>query len=170
MAPLIVELRQNHQLEDGRTDWSGRSPAYRAAIGEVYTTAKVPPEYMVAVQAAIRYHVGNLLRETTSAEELEEAGMSAASPRQRLDRHRQLLNAIAAANAPSEKPNGDAARLATYAEALLENIDISDEALADQDAERRAAALISLHNIAAHADSLIAAMEAFEARQEQNPT
>lgn len=165
MAPLIVEMRRRHTLEDGRTDWSGRSPAYRAAIGQVYALAKVPPEHMVTVQAAIRYHVGNVLRQTAERDELEGAGMSAASPRERLDRQRAFLNALAAAQSSTGAPTGDAARLATYAEALLENVDVSDETLAATEPARREAACISLHNAAAHIDSLIAAIEAFEARQ-----
>lgn len=163
-APAIVELRSRHALEDGRVDWSGRSPGYRAAIGQVYERAHVPPEHMVSVQAAVRYHVGNLLRETAGQDELEQVGLTTVSPRQRLTRHRQLVDALAAAAAPSDHPNGDAARLATYAEALLENIDVSDATLEATDPARLGAAEVSLGNIAAHADSLLAALAAFKRR------
>src|SRR4051794_5299906 len=76
LAEIVIQLRSAHTLEDGRTDWSGRSPAYRQSMADIYTRARVPPEKLDTVQAALRYHVGNLLRDRAKDEELGAVGLS----------------------------------------------------------------------------------------------
>lgn len=91
IAPLVVELRSRFHLEDERTDWSGRSPGYRAAIREVYSLGEIPKESLDTVQAALRYHVGNLLRDRAPADELEGVGLIKLSPKKRLALRREAF-------------------------------------------------------------------------------
>ena len=120
-AGTIVELRQQFTLEDGRTDWSGRSPRYRAAIAQVYFRAHVPDDKLDTVQAALRYHVGNVLRERAEADELAAVGLSATSPKARIDRIRAVTVALA------NEGKADPLRLTEAAETLLGRV--SPEAL-----------------------------------------
>lgn len=84
LAPLIVELRSRHSLKNGLPDWSGRSPEYRADMHWIYAEARIPADQLDTVQAALRYHVGNLLRERASLLDLEAVGLKATSPKERL--------------------------------------------------------------------------------------
>src|SRR5919205_1123942 len=74
LAPIIVNLRRHFTLSNGVPDWSGRTPDYRRAVAELYARARIPNEQLTAVQQALRYHVGNLLREVAPPDELEAAG------------------------------------------------------------------------------------------------
>jgi hypothetical protein len=89
LAELIVELRSRHTLRDGRTDWSGRSPAYRQDIGWIYRSAGIPEVELDTTEAAIRYHVGNLLRARAAGTELAAVGLKQTSPKERLDQARR---------------------------------------------------------------------------------
>ena len=111
LAELVIKLRAEHTLEDGRKDWGGRSPAYRASMHDLYSRAQVPADKADTIQAAIRYHVGNLLRERTKGEELAAVGLSPVAPRTRLATRRKVLQAQAADAAPRQ----DVARLAVMA-------------------------------------------------------
>lgn len=141
LAPIVVDLRGSFQLDDSRRDWSGRSAGYRQAMSDLYTRAKVPADKLDTVQAALRYHVGNLLRERTSEEELAAVGLKAVAPRERLATQRQALAAQRAVAAPRQ----DAARLAAYAQALLEYAD--ENALADLTPERIVSTRLALEAI-----------------------
>lgn len=86
-ARAIVDLRRLYQHE-GVTDWTGRSLEYRDAIEHLYRQAEVPPDSESNVQAKIRYHVGNVLREVAPAEELKELGLAVAGPKGRAQQKR----------------------------------------------------------------------------------
>lgn len=136
-AEKIVNLRQHFTLADGRVDWSGRSPKYRALMQEIYARAHVPADRYDTVQAALRYHVGNLLRETADKDDLASVGLTAVAPRERLARNRAVVAAIAETGKVGDITS-DPLRLITYAEALLDHVaPASLEAL--QGAERGAA-------------------------------
>lgn len=96
LAVIIVELREEHHIADGRPDLAGRSAPYRAAIARIYERARMSSDAKTrdAVQTAIRYHVGNLLRERYSEDELAAAGLSNVSPKDRRDTERGLLTLI----------------------------------------------------------------------------
>lgn len=149
LAELVVQLRGEHTLEDGRKDWSGRSPAYRQSMADLYTRAKVPTEKLDTVQAALRYHVGNLLREHAQGEELAAVGLSAVAPKKRLATARKALQAQRRESAPRQ----DVARLATHAQALLEFIDA--DAIPDLPKERAVAARIALEAVQALSAQLL---------------
>lgn len=79
-AELIVTLRGRFQTPTGEPDLLGEFRPYREAVREVYADAGVSPSDRSRVQSAIRYHVGNVLRERYQAEELERLGIMAESP------------------------------------------------------------------------------------------
>lgn len=83
LAHVVVDIRSRFRYE-GAPDWAGRSWKYRRAIAAMYAVAGVPPDAVANVQGALRYHVGNALRERVPAEELESAGLKAASPKERV--------------------------------------------------------------------------------------
>lgn len=83
VADILVEMRARSTTPDGRPDWSGNSFAYREAVARIYSAAGLPADGQSSVKASIRYHVGNALRERVNAEELEDAGLIASTPRER---------------------------------------------------------------------------------------
>lgn len=145
-AAVIVEIRAHFILEDGRTDWGGRSPAYRKIIHDIYQRAHVPTDRYDTVQAALRYHVGNLLRDRVSADDLAAVGLSGVSPKQRLARTREVVSALSKSGEITEL-TGDPVRLLIYAEALLDHI--AEDALDGLSAPEKAAGRIALEGLAA---------------------
>lgn len=83
VARSFVAAREFFYTKDGDPDWAGRTYAYRTWVREVMAQAHVPADVLTSTQAAIRYHVGNALRERLSDEELEDLGLRKASPRER---------------------------------------------------------------------------------------
>ena len=94
-AVVVVDLRSHFALDDGRTDWSGRSQGYRQVISAIYQAAGIRPEYLDTVQSALRYHVGNLIRERASDDDLEAVGLTLTSPKERIGKNRSVVAAIA---------------------------------------------------------------------------
>lgn len=91
-AEAVVALRREHQDPEvpGQPDWAGRSQSYREQVARLYRQAQVPPDSAPGqVQSAIRYHVGNVLRQVAPAAELEAAGLDAAGPLGRVTRSRK---------------------------------------------------------------------------------
>lgn len=82
-ADALVGARALFYTADGSPDWRGRSYAYRRWVGDVYTEARIPREDLPTIQASVRYHVGNALRERLSSEELAEIGLRPVGPRER---------------------------------------------------------------------------------------
>ena len=58
-------------------------PSYRQVMAEIYEEAQVPRE-ADTFQAALRYHVGNLLRERADESELAAVGLTSRPRRTRL--------------------------------------------------------------------------------------
>ena len=116
---------------------------------DLYSRAQVPPEKADTIQAAIRYHVGNLLRERTKGEELAAVGLSPIAPRTRLATRRKVLQAQAANAAPRQ----DVARLAVMAQALLEHID--PDAVPTLPGERAVAARLALEAVDRRVEHLL---------------
>lgn len=82
LALTLVLLRGKHTYK-GKPDYAGRSAEYRAVAASIYAEAGVPADSAGTIQAAVRYHIGNMLRETHTETELAGAGLQAASPRER---------------------------------------------------------------------------------------
>lgn len=84
LAGVIVDLRKRFpNSQETGPDWRGTTQAYREAVAKMYEASGVEPDSVSNMQAAIRYHIGNVLRERLSAEELAAAGLKAEGPLQR---------------------------------------------------------------------------------------
>lgn len=86
-AEAIVTLRQQFE-HDGLPDWTGRSPGYRDCIERLYRQAEVPKDSDGGLQANLRYHVGNVLRQVAPPEELAALGLSVDGPLARVKSNR----------------------------------------------------------------------------------
>lgn len=82
-AHYFIEAREHFFTKEGEPDWLGRTHAYRLWVREVMTGAHVPGEDVTSLQAAIRYHSGNMLREKLDDETLADLGLKKSSPRER---------------------------------------------------------------------------------------
>lgn len=87
-AEALVSLRQQFEF-DGRPDWTGRSIEYRDIIERLYRQAGVPADSEGGMQANLRYHLGNVLREVAPAEDLQALGISVDGPAGRIRRNRK---------------------------------------------------------------------------------
>ncbi|MBE7702314.1 hypothetical protein H9623_18645 [Oerskovia sp. Sa1BUA8] len=84
VAARMIEARAHFITKDGRPDWSGRTYAYREFTREVFSDAGISREDAPTIQAAIRYHSGNLVRKVVPEEDLASAGFTLQeSPRER---------------------------------------------------------------------------------------
>lgn len=63
LADVIVRLRACYLNADGRPDLRGTSQEYRDAVQALYRKADVPPDAKSNMQAAVRYHIAQRLRE-----------------------------------------------------------------------------------------------------------
>lgn len=99
IASLLVDMRSMCQLEDGRTDWAGRSSEYRRASREVFSESQLPKEELDRFRTAIRFHISNALHQKAPAEELADLGIQSTAIIDRA-RSRRL----------SSNPNSDSPR------------------------------------------------------------
>jgi|SRR5690554_1238484 len=99
VAALLVEARGHFLTADGTVDWGGRTWACRRFSSEIFAAADLG-ENVSSVQAAIRYHVSNLLRERLDPEELEAAGLRKESARTRSVLKREKQAAVLATVGP----------------------------------------------------------------------
>lgn len=87
LAREVVELRSLFTWE-GMADWAGRSQEYRNTIYQAYRSAGIPSDAIDGLQANLRYHVGNVVREIAPTNELEKLGMDPEGPKGRAVRAR----------------------------------------------------------------------------------
>lgn len=87
-AEALVNLRKQFKHE-GATDWAGRSPGYRDLVERLYRQAGVPSDSENGMQANLRYHLGNVLRQVAPPEELAALGLATAGPAGRVQASRQ---------------------------------------------------------------------------------
>lgn len=127
LADVVVSIRQGFLTEDSRPDWRGSSWEYRQFIGEMYEASGVPPDSASNIQAALRYHVGNRLREVVPAEELEEAGLLASSPKDRMMSARQEMQALAVAMSEDLQSGDLATRRERYGRLSEAAVALSDK-------------------------------------------
>lgn len=80
LATVLVDMREHFITPDGEPDWAGRTYGYRDAVHSVYSGSGVPRSDTSSLQAATRYHVGNVIRARLSPDELESAGLQEATP------------------------------------------------------------------------------------------
>lgn len=82
-ARHFIDARAHFFTREGEPDWLGRTYAYRAWIREVMSAAHVPGDEVSSLQAAIRYHSGNILRDRLSEEQIDDLGLRKESPKER---------------------------------------------------------------------------------------
>ena len=89
LSVLLLQLRAEFTTEDGKTDWTGRTYAYRSAVRELFAMSGVPRERTIKMQALTRYHIGNLLRDQLDPEQLADLGLIVESPNERSNEKRR---------------------------------------------------------------------------------
>ena len=130
LAHVLVELRARHETSDGVTDWAGRSGDYRSAAASIYEQSRLSEDELTAMQAALRYHVGNVLRAVAPADELAALGMTTKRPVDRVRDTRERLAALARAGAAGgDGAAADPVRMVLAVRVLLERIAAEPKAL-----------------------------------------
>lgn len=92
-ASALVEAREHFFTREGEPDWLGRTYAYRTWVREVMSRAHVPGDEVTNLQAAIRYHAGNMIRERLDGDEIESLGLKRQSPTERSREYRERTSA-----------------------------------------------------------------------------
>ncbi len=123
-------------------------------MGLIYKNAGVTEDTLDTVQAALRYHVGNLLRETKSAEDLAAVGLTSISPRARLQRSRELMAALAASVNGAKEP----ARMVAHAEALVDYV--TPEVIADLGPKELEVLRVGLRSLVDRCNDLLETLDA----------
>lgn len=125
-AEVMIDLRQTFVDRNGQIDLAGTSYPYRQAVREIMSRANVEGSERARVMNAIRYHLGNILREKFTPEQLEEFGLDPRSPlaRQKADRE-QRSRVLRVAVAPEEviTDPGEVMAALRSAANLLDNLD-----------------------------------------------
>lgn len=105
-AHAIMDLRQCFEHE-GIPDWAGRTPEYRMKAEEVYRKAGVPSDSEDKLQSALRYHIGNVLREQAPPEHLDQLGLAKKGPRGRTQELRETrrMAGVPARSSAARRPN-----------------------------------------------------------------
>jgi len=117
----FVELREHCLTEHGEPDWRGQTWEYKQAVQEVFGLANVPPDEHESLAAAIRYHVGNILRDRLDESEITGIGLRAISPRARSSERRARQAKVAATVRDSARL--DAIRLLASSLAQLKQVE-----------------------------------------------
>lgn len=161
LARVVVELRSLFTTEDGRADWAGRSYSYRETVARIYSEAGIPPDSLESMQSALRYHIGNVLREVAPPTELADLGLKANRPVDRVKESRDRLAALARAGAAMEK-QGRASdwrlvRVVSQAEVLLTKA--TDVSFDDLEAEVVEDLVASLETIARRVQDFLTELE-----------
>lgn len=144
LAELMVESRTHYARPDGSTDWKGRSHPYRVFVREIYDEAGVDRDDAPSIQAATRYHIGEVLRETLSDDDLEEYGLQAHTPRERAADRRANRTALLHALTARELRGGALLALVA-ANSVLSQVDL--EQLAELDPDDAAVAAQALRDL-----------------------
>ncbi|WGH21098.1 hypothetical protein SEA_CASSIA_25 [Arthrobacter phage Cassia] len=135
VARNFVDARAHFFNKDGEPDWTGRTHAYRSWVREVMSNAHVPGDEVTTLQAAIRYHSGNVLRERLGDEAIADLGLRKESPRERSvekrERTSETLNLFGAGGEISALD--DIVQLCTLAERALARVNVVH--LSGEDAE-----------------------------------
>ena len=147
-AERILEARENFLGDDGSPDLAGRTFAYREWMKSVYFRAGLGGDQMRKTQAAVAYHVGNVLREMYDEETLEAYGLRAMGPRERSVEKRERMNAVLRSVTGSSSGFADADTLRTLRAAAVLLDKVTGEGL-DATARREARSLLTAVEAAA---------------------
>lgn len=175
LAHVVVDIRSRYCYESA-PDWAGRSWKYRRAIAAMYLAAGIPPDAVASVQGALRYHVGNALRERVDAEELESAGLKVASPKERVASARSEAAALVSVLRADKAAEEAEARGRSYPIGLLLRASLvaveraargarDPEVLDAGSAEDLESALLAAMDLREHLDGIVEALRAAYVRR-----
>ncbi|WVX87946.1 hypothetical protein SEA_SNEK_26 [Arthrobacter phage Snek] len=82
-ARYFIDAREHFFTREGEPGWLGRTHAYRTWVREVMSSANIPGDEVTSLQAAIRYHSGNVLRDRLDGDTIDDLGLRKESPRER---------------------------------------------------------------------------------------
>lgn len=144
LAVVLVELRKRHTDGDGRRDMLGRSYPYRQDAGEIYRQAGISEATRARTQQAVRWHIGNILRDVLDPAEVESYDLQPKSPLERMQDDRASRAALVTVSraevtaqssdgAPTVKATADHLRMATAALNITNqlSVEVIDEAMTD---------------------------------------
>lgn len=138
VAEAFFDAREHFFTPEGTPDWKGRTHAYRVWVRETMRTADIQKDDLTTVQAAIRYHVGNVVRERMDDGALKDLGLNRSSPRERSvekrGRNSEILNIFGSGGAEIGSPEEVLLALRSIHVALTR---ISLDELAGMDRSRR---------------------------------
>jgi hypothetical protein len=83
VGQAFVDAREHFFTRTGDPDWLGATHAYRLWTRECIGMASFPDSEVPKLQAAIRYHTGNALRDKLPPEDIADLGLRTVSPRER---------------------------------------------------------------------------------------
>ncbi|MEU1200129.1 hypothetical protein ABZ446_28440 [Streptomyces sp. NPDC005813] len=92
IATVVLAIRKKHD------DWLGRTQPYRQEVAEMYREANIPPDSMDNIQASVRYHIGNQLREVLPDDELRALELKSDGPLARSQNQRSTNAALLSAS------------------------------------------------------------------------
>jgi len=122
-ARIVVDTRARHFTgNDGEPDYLGRSYAYRQWIGSIYGEA-APRAERNRVAAAMRYHVGEVLREYLDAADVTRLGLRPTTAVEEAVKNRSERSVVLSA-VFGDASSPDPAKAATAARVLLDRIDL----------------------------------------------
>lgn len=98
LAVVLIALRMQHVDSEGRPDMRGRSGPYRGDASEVYRRAGIAPDSQDRLQKAVRWHIGNILRDELDVSTLESYELRQDSPLERQRDDRASRSAVVAAS------------------------------------------------------------------------
>lgn len=98
LAVVLVTLRRCFVDSEGRPDMRGKTGEYREAAGEIYRASGLDADRQSGIQQAVRWHIGNLLRDEMSYDELLAYDLKTSSPLERLQDSREASAAISPAD------------------------------------------------------------------------
>ncbi|QZN86599.1 hypothetical protein [Cellulomonas sp. C5510] len=153
-ASALVEARGHFVTRNGTLDWSGRSHAYHAFVGDLFSEANIPRELTPTIQASLRYHTGNLVRESVAEDDLAVAGFHrTATPRERsAERRRRRSETVALVESGGPLSGDDVLRALTLAQSVLTRLDT--HAIRALPARERRDATVALRHLADRAAEL----------------
>lgn len=138
VATAFFDAREHFFTPSGEPDWLGRTHAYRLWVRETMGQASIQADELTTVQAAIRYHVGNIVRERMDSDTLKSLGLRDASPRERSVEKRGRSSEVLAIFGSGGQAIADAAEIIVAArliEGAFARVDL--EAVAGLDAESK---------------------------------
>lgn len=156
LATTLVDARSYFITADGSPDMKGRTWAYRQFVNDLYLEAGLSKEERLPIQAAVRYHVGEVVRGRLSPEELEDLGLQERSPKEAVRARRATNSAILSALTQKDFQGGALLSLTTASRVLA---GIDEDALLALDPEARAVAESTLRDMRRRADRILRRMD-----------